>query len=220
MEQSRKEVLNVPKQFGKHGEEGIVPKDKYSTRTYSARAFVLEDPEKEGIRDADDLRALDFEIEGASIFETMGKIGNYFAQMFAQNMAVQVQHRMVAFYRDSLPDDVGEAEEFLKDIVPASMMEDILEKGTIAEFHEQFKKNWDSVSVPVKHVMMLVSEIIQDMMESDNLLFWQEPELIMIGNPSILESIEMTGATIGDEADEGMEAVVSYLKNAMTQEEE
>jgi hypothetical protein len=68
--------------------------------------------------------------------------------------------------------------------------------------------------------MMLVSEIIQDMMESDNLLFWQEPELIMIGNPSILDSIKMTGETIGDEADEGMEAVVDYLKNAMTQEEE
>jgi hypothetical protein len=42
----------------------------------------------------------------------------------------------------------------------------------------------------------------------------------MIGNPSILDSIKMTGETIGDEADEGMEAVVDYLKNAMTQEEE
>ena len=41
MEQSRKEVLNVPKEFGKHGEEGVIPSDKYATRTYSARAFTV-----------------------------------------------------------------------------------------------------------------------------------------------------------------------------------
>jgi hypothetical protein len=58
------------------------------------------------------------------------------------------------------------------------------------------------------------------MMESDNLLFWQEPELIIIGNPNVIESIQMQGATIEDEVEHGVDDVVNYLKQALKQEEE
>ena len=105
MEQSRKEVLNVPKDFGKHGEDGVIPSDKYATRTYSARAFILENP-KDGVKDANDLKTLDFEFDGSSVFEALGMLQNYLGQMFAQNMAVQVQHKIVEFYRDSMPKDL------------------------------------------------------------------------------------------------------------------
>ena len=121
MEQSRKEVLNVPKDFGKHGEDGVIPSDKYATRTYSARAFILDSP-KDGIKDANDLKPIDFEFDGASIFDALGQLQNYMGQMFAQNMAVNVQHRMVEFYRDSMPSDLTEAEEFMRKTVPPSYM--------------------------------------------------------------------------------------------------
>ena len=200
MEQSRKEVLNVPKQFGKHGEDGVIPSDKYATRTYSARAFILDSP-KDGIKDANDLTTRDFEFDGASIFDALGQLQNYMGQMFAQNMAVNVQHKMVEFYRDSMPKDLTEAEEFMRKTVPPSYMEEIERNGTFAEFHQQFMENWDKVEIPVMHVLTLLNDIVQQIMEGDNLLFWQEPELIIIGNPSVIESIQMQGATIEDEVE-------------------
>ena len=219
MEQSRKEVLNVPKEFGKHGEDGVIPSDKYATRTYSARAFILDSP-KDGIKDANDLKPIDFEFDGASIFEALGQLQNYLGQMFAQNMAVNVQHKMVEFYRDSMPKDLTEAEEFMRKTVPPQYMEEIERTGTFAEFHENFMNNWDKVEVPVNQMLHLVNDIVKQMMESDNLLFWQEPELIIIGNPSVIESIQMQGATIEDEVENGVDDVVKYLKQAMKQEEE
>ena len=83
MEQSRKEVLNVPKEFGKHGEDGVIPSDKYATRTYSARAFILDNPD-DGIKDANDLKTRDFEFDGASIFDALGKLQNYFTGIVCQ----------------------------------------------------------------------------------------------------------------------------------------
>ena len=219
MEQSRKEVLNVPKDFGKHGEDGVIPSDKYATRTYSARAFILDSP-KDGIKDANDLKPIDFEFDGASIFEALGKLQNYLGQMFAQNMAVQVQHKIVEFYRDSMPKDLTEAEEFIRRTVPPEYMEEIERNGSFADFHQQFMDNWDKVEIPIMHVLTLVADIVQQIMEEDNLLFWQEPELIIIGNPSIIESIQMQGATIEDEVENGVDDVVNYLKQAMKQEEE
>ena len=219
MEQSRKEVLNVPKEFGKHGEDGVIPSDKYATRTYSARAFILDSPD-DGIKDANDLTTRDFKFDGASIFEALGKLQNYLGQMFAQNMAVNVQNKMVEFYRDSMPSDLTEAEEFMRKTVPPSYMEEIERNGTFAEFHQQFMENWDKVEIPVMHVLTLLSDIVQQIMEGDNLLFWQEPELIIIGNPSVIESIQMQGATIEDEVESGVDDVVNYLKQALKQEEE
>ena len=219
MEQSRKEVLNVPKEFGKHGEDGVIPSDKYATRTYSARAFILDSP-KDGIKDANDLKPIDFEFDGASVFEALGKLQNYLGQMFAQNMAVQVQHKMVEFYRDSMPSDLTEAEEFMRKTVPPQYMEEIERTGTFAEFHQNFMDNWDKVEIPIMHVLTLVADIVQQIMEGDNLLFWQEPELIIIGNPSVIESIQMQGATIEDEVENGVDDVVNYLKQALKQEEE
>tara|TARA_Y100001973_G_scaffold79845_1_gene117408 strand:- start:74 stop:733 length:660 start_codon:yes stop_codon:yes gene_type:complete len=219
MEQSRKEVLNVPKEFGKHGEEGVVPSDKYATRTYSARAFILDDP-KDGIKDANDLKPIDFEFDGASIFEALGQLQNYLGQMFAQNMAVNMQHKLVKFYKDSMPTDLTEAEDFMRKTVPPSYMEEIERNGTFAEFHQQFMENWDKVEIPVAHVLHLVNDIVQQIMHDDNLLFWQEPELIIIGNPSVIESIQMQGATIEDEVENGVDDVVNYLKQAMKKEEE
>ena len=80
--------------------------------------------------------------------------------------------------------------------------------------------NWDKVEVPVNQMLHLVHDIVKQMMEGDNLLFWQEPELIIIGNPSVIESIQMQGATIEDEVENGVDDVVNYLKQAMKQEEE
>ena len=140
--------------------------------------------------------------------------------MFAQNMAVQVQHKMVEFYRDSMPTDLTEAEEFMRKTVPPKYMEEIERNGTFAEFHQQFMENWDKVEIPVMHVLTLLSDIVQQIMEGDNLLFWQEPELIIIGNPSVIESIQMQGATIEDEVENGVDDVVNYLKQALKQEEE
>ena len=219
MEQSRKEVLNVPKDFGKHGEDGVIPSDKYATRTYSARAFILENP-KDGVKDANDLKTLDFEFDGSSVFEALGMLQNYLGQMFAQNMAVQVQHKIVEFYRDSMPKDLTEAEEFMRKTVPPQYMEEIERNGTFAEFHQNFMDNWDKVEIPIMHVLTLVADIVQQIMEGDNLLFWQEPELIIIGNPSVVESIQMHGATIEDEVENGVDDVVNYLKQALKQEEE
>ena len=135
-------------------------------------------------------------------------------------MAVQVQHKMVEFYRDSMPKDLTEAEEFMRKTVPPSYMEEIERTGTFAEFHQNFMDNWDKVEVPVNQMLHLVNDIVKQMMESDNLLFWQEPELIIIGNPSVIESIQMQGATIEDEVENGVDDVVNYLKQAMKQEEE
>ena len=219
MEQSRKEVLNVPKDFGKHGEDGVIPSDKYATRTYSARAFILENP-KDGVKDANDLKTLDFEFDGSSVFEALGMLQNYLGQMFAQNMAVQVQHKIVEFYRDSMPKDLTEAEEFIRRTVPPEYMEEIERNGSFADFHQQFMDNWDKVEIPVMHVLHLVNDIVKQMMQSDNLLFWQEPELIIIGNPSVIESIQMQGATIEDEVKNGVDDVVKYLKQALEWEEE
>ena len=209
----------MPKEFKKHGEDGVIPSDKYATRTYSARAFILDNPD-DGIKDANDLKTRDFEFDGASIFDALGKLQNYLGQMFAQNMAVSVQNKLVEFYRDSMPTDLTEAEEFMRKTVPPSYMEEIERNGTFAEFHQQFMENWDKVEVPVNHMLHLVADIVKQIMESDNLLFWQEPELIIIGNPSVIESIQMQGATIEDEVESGVDDVVNYLKQALKQEEE
>lgn len=206
----------MPKDFKNFDTDKTVNRE-YDERTYYARAF-RQVPEFNGkdknIEGAEDLDVFDYEFSASSFPDALG-------QWIAHEVQVAVAtgiSSFVGFIEKVLNDVVDindEGHEFLLSYIPNELQE------TFSEMCEASIKadRQDTIAMPMGFIQNVMHRARDLWDEHNNYWFAHEPELVMFGNPNILGSMDVTGATTSDVADEGIDAMEQFLKNKMEEEE-
>ena len=192
-------------------------KDTVAKREYNVRQFVhtnkMIEPDK--LQDAEDIEVRDFTFQAGSYPEAMGLMLGDMVQNYAYNMCVKVLQTFHEWFENSgnvLTDD--EALEMLRgnDI--------ITDDDDIEEIKERIKNKWHEVMIPAGFAVDVLAKIVSNFRDMDNLLFWQEPELIIMGNPNLVQNMNITAETLDDKAKDGVKDIEKFLINFTSKKEE
>ena len=206
----------MPKAFDAFDDKKTV-KDTVAKREYNVRQFVhtnkMIEPDK--LQDAEDIEVRDFTFQAGSYPEAMGLMLGDMVQNYAYNMCVKVLQTFHEWFENSgnvLTDD--EALEMLRgnDI--------ITEDDDIEEIKERIKNKWHEVMIPAGFAVDVLAKIVSNFRDMDNLLFWQEPELIIMGNPNLVQNMNITAETLDDKAKDGVKDIEKFLINFTSKKEE
>tara|TARA_Y100000114_G_scaffold147822_1_gene160062 strand:+ start:4921 stop:5547 length:627 start_codon:yes stop_codon:yes gene_type:complete len=206
----------MPKAFDAFDDKKTV-KDTVAKREYNVRQFVhtnkMIEPDK--LQDAEDIEVRDFTFQAGSYPEAMGLMLGDMVQNYAYNMCVKVLQTFHEWFENSgnvLTDD--EALEMLRgnDI--------ITDDDDIEEIKERIKNKWHEVMIPAGFAVDVLAKIVSNFRDMDNLLFWQEPELIIMGNPNLVQNMNITAETLDDKAKDGVKDIEKFLINFTSKKEE
>ena len=206
----------MPKAFDAFDDKKTV-KDTVAKREYNVRQFVhtnkMIEPDK--LQDAEDIEVRDFTFQAGSYPEAMGLMLGDMVQNYAYNMCVKVLQTFHEWFENSgnvLTDD--EALEMLRgnDI--------ITDDDDIEEIKERIKNKWHEVMIPAGFAVDVLAKIVSNFRDMDNLLFWQEPELIIMGNPNLVQNMNITAETLDDKAKDGVKDIEKFLINFTSKREE
>ena len=199
----------MPKAFDAFDDKKTV-KDTVAKREYNVRQFVhtsnMIEPEK--LKDAQDIEVRDFTFQAGSYPEAMGLMLGDMVQNYAYNMCVKMLQSFHEWFEHSgqvLTDD--KALEILRS-------EDIItDEDDIEEIKEKIKNKWHEVMIPAGFAVDVLTKIVSNFRDMDNLLFWQEPELIIMGNPNLVQNMNITAETLDDKAKDGVKDIEKFLIN-------
>ena len=199
----------MPKAFDSFDDKKTV-KDTVAKREYNVRQFVHTDKmiEPDKVQDAEDIEVRDFTFQAGSYPEAMGLMLGDMVQNYAYNMCVKVLQTFHEWFENAgnvLTDD--EALEMLKgnDI--------ITDDDDIEEIKDRIKNKWHEVMIPTGFAVDVLAKIVENFRGMDNLLFWQEPELIIMGNPNLVQNMNVTAETLDDKAKDGVKDIEKFLIN-------
>lgn len=74
--------------------------------------------------------------------------------------------------------------------------------------------------IPAGFAVDVLAKIVSNFRDMDNLLFWQEPELIIMGNPNLVQNMNITAETLDDKAKDGVKDIEKFLINFTSKKEE
>ena len=206
----------MPKAFDAFDDKKTV-KDTVAKREYNVRQFVhtnkMIEPDK--LQDAEDIEVRDFTFQAGSYPEAMGLMLGDMVQNYAYNMCVKVLQTFHEWFENSgnvLTDD--EALEMLRgnDI--------ITDDDDIEEIKERIKNKWHEVMIPAGFAVDVLAKIVSNFRDMDNLLFWQDHELIIMGNPNLVQNMNITAETLDDKAKDGVKDIEKFLINFTSKKEE
>ena len=63
-------------------------------------------------------------------------------------------------------------------------------------------------------------KIMDDFRDDPNLIQWQEPELIVMGNPHLMEHMGIKAETVGDYAEDGLKDLAKFVMDFGTKVDE
>ena len=89
----------------------------------------------------------------------------------------------------------------------------ITDDDDIEELKERIKNKWHEVMIPAGFAVDVLAKIVENFRGMDNLLFWQEPELIIMGNPNLVQNMNVTAETLDDKAKDGVKDIEKFLIN-------
>ena len=75
---------------------------------------------------------------------------------------------------------------------------------------------WGEVPIPVDYSIKVLGKILEDFKENDNLIQWQEPEMIVMGNPHLMQHMGVKAETVGDYAEDGIKDLAKFVMNFAT----
>lgn len=201
----------MPRKFDKFNEENVSKKD-FEKRTYFGRTFLQFGGNTMGA-DADDLDVVDYEFNASSFPDALG-------QWIAKQVQVAVGNQVVKYTEficetlDEIIDGKGEGYEAIIDYI-GKHNKDAFDE-TIKEVHEGVLPE---MPIPAGFVRLVAHRILEIMNDHNNYMFWQEPQLLMFGNPDIIENMHIAAAnTIADEAKEGIDNIDAFLKTKFEEE--
>ena len=201
----------MPKKFENFNEENVSNRE-FEKRTYFGRAFVQFGGNTRGA-DAEDLSVVDYTMEASSFPDALG-------QWIAKQVQVAVGNQVVKYTEficetlDEIIDGKGEGYEAIIDYI-GKHNKDAFDE-TVKEVHEGVVPE---MPIPAGFVRLLAHQILEIMNDQNNFMFWQEPQLLMFGNPDIIENMHVAAAnTIADEAKEGIENIDAFLKTKFEEE--
>lgn len=206
----------MPKEYKKYDGKNIQD-TRYEKRAYAGRMFINPTAISSGETSEEDMENLeirDYSLEATSFPDAMSQWSSVMLQQYVSNTVVRIVQEFTEFFQSSLADNEELAKEWLE------LAGDDLDYEDLSDF---FGENWSKIPIPVSYAIDVLQNIMEGFKDLDNKVFWQEPELVVIGNPHILHNMGMGVETLDDVADKGMKEVTEFLKNAVQkskQEEE
>lgn len=205
-------MTKASKRFEQYDEDKTIV-SRAAKRTYAVRALVntLRMTDEEAVNDAADMEFRDYSYEASSYVEAMGNLMGDLVQNYAFNMCVKYFQTYIEFY-EKLADM---SEERIKEMVGNEIPAD-----EIKELKKKYKEMWGEVPIPVDYSIKVLGKILEDFKENDNLIQWQEPELIVMGNPHLMQHMGIKAETVGDYAEDGIEDLAKFVMNFATNPDE
>jgi hypothetical protein len=202
----------MPKQFDNFGEVNKVDRE-YEKRTYFARAFVALDGNKKGM-DAEDLEVFDYELEATSFQDAMGQYAAHQLQVAINNQSLRMARLLTEALQSAMS---GEGDGF--DTLMEYMGEE--NKDLVLEGIRLMKEgDIDDMPIPAKWVAAVIKAVHAMFDYENNGAFWQEPQLVMIGNPALISNMFVEAKTASDVAEEGVTKIEEFLKDKISNLEE
>ena len=195
----------------KQYDEGETIVSRAAKRTYAVRALVntMRMSDEEAVNDAADMEFRDYSYEASSYVEAMGKLMGDLVQNYAFNMCVKFLQTYIEFY-EKLADM---PEEQIKDMIAS---DEALSAKDINKLKEKYAEMWGEVPIPVDYSIKVLAKILEDFKENDNLIQWQEPEMIVMGNPHLMQHMGIKAETVGDYAEDGIKDLAKFVMNFAT----
>lgn len=202
----------MPKQFDNFGEVNKVDRE-YEKRTYFARAFVALDGNKKGM-DAEDLEVFDYELEATSFQDAMGQYAAHQLQVAINNQSLRMARLLTEALQSAMS---GEGDGF--DTLMEYMGEQ--NKDLVLEGIRLMKEgDIDDMPIPAGWVAAVIKAVQVMFDYENNGAFWQEPQLVMIGNPALISNMFVEAKTASDVAEEGVTKIEEFLKDKLSNLEE
>ncbi len=201
-------MAKASKRFEQYDEDKTI-NSRAAKRTYAVRALVntMRMSDEKAVNDAADMEFRDYSYEASSYVEAMGKLMGDLVQNYAFNMCVKFLQTYIEFYEEL----TDMSEEQLRDIVG-----DAIPADEIPELKKKYVDKWLEVPIPVDYSIKVLGRILEDFKQKDNLVQWQEPEMIVMGNPHLMQHMGVKAETVGDYAEDGIQDLAKFVMNFAT----
>jgi hypothetical protein len=202
----------MPKQFDNFGEVNKVDRE-YEKRTYFARAFVALDGNRKGM-DAEDLEVFDYELEATSFQDAMGQYAAHQLQVAINSQSLRMARLLIEALQSAMSGE-GDGFDTLIEYMGEQNKDLVLEGIRLMK-----EENIDDMPIPAGWVAAIIKAIQAMFDYENNGAFWQEPQLVMIGNPDLISNMFVEAKTASDVAEEGVTKIEEFLKDKLSNLEE
>ena len=215
----------MPKEFKQFDKDETVNRE-YSNRDYATRMFVTREGMAGNVSDVEDLEIIDFNISASSYPEAMGKWLGKVVQMYCANLAVFMSNEFTGHFANAI-DDIGhdKAKEMFMEVMNSedeiSSLTEEEKESKWEDFSKQYTETDDykDVRIKVGYAIEILDSIMENVIHSDNNIFWQEPEMVVMGNPNIIEGMKINAETVEDIAKDTVEKMETFLKQTTKSEQ-
>jgi hypothetical protein len=202
----------MPKQFDNFGEVNKVDRE-YEKRTYFARAFVALDGNSKGT-DAEDLEVFDYEFEATSFQDAMGQYAAHQLQVAVNNQALRMRRLLMEALQSAVNGE-GDGFETLMEYMGEQSKDLVLEGIRLMK-----EGDINDMPIPAGWIAAVIHAVQTMFDHENNGAFWQEPQLVMIGNPALISNMFVQAQTASDVAEEGVTKIEEFLKDKLSNLEE
>jgi hypothetical protein len=202
----------MPKQFDNFGEVNKVDRE-YEKRTYFARAFVALDGNRKGM-DAEDLEVFDYELEATSFQDAMGQYAAHQLQVAINSQSLRMARLLIEALQSAMSGE-GDGFDTLIEYMGEQNKDLVLEGIRLMK-----EENIDDMPIPAGWVAAIIKAVQAMFDYENNGAFWQEPQLVMIGNPDLISNMFVEAKTASDVAEEGVTKIEEFLKDKLSNLEE
>jgi len=210
----------MPKKFNGFDADKTINMN-YGKRDYHVRQFVNREAMiSDGVTDANDMETRDYSFQASSYPEAMGLLVGDMVQNYAFNMCVKFVAQFVEFFENAykiLDDDSVDINGMANSM---GLKLDIEDNDELESIKETAKNNWQNVRIPVGFALEILGKNLEAVKNFDNLAFWQEPELIIMGNPNLVENMHVQAETIDDVAKDAVKDMEKFLINFASKKDE
>lgn len=202
----------MPKQFDNFGEVNKVDRE-YEKRTYFARAFIALDGNRKGM-DAEDLEVFDYELEATSFQDAMGQYAAHQLQVAINSQSLRMARLLIEALQSAMSGE-GDGFDTLIEYMGEQNKDLVLEGIRLMK-----EENIDDMPIPAGWVAAIIKAVQAMFDHENNGAFWQEPQLVMIGNPALISNMFVEARTASDVAEEGVTKIEEFLKDKLSNLEE
>ena len=201
-------MAKASKRFEQYDEDKTI-NSRAAKRTYAVRALVntMRMSDEKAVNDAADMEFRDYSYEASSYVEAMGKLMGDLVQNYAFNMCVKFLQTYIEFYEELTDMSEEQLRNMVGDAIPAD---------EIPELKKKYVDKWLEVPIPVDYSIKVLGRILEDFKQKDNLVQWQEPEMIVMGNPHLMQHMGVKAETVGDYAEDGIQDLAKFVMNFAT----
>ena len=201
-------MAKASKRFEQYDEDKTI-NSRAAKRTYAVRALVntMRMSDEKAVNDAADMEFRDYSYEASSYVEAMGKLMGDLVQNYAFNMCVKYLQTYIEFYEELTDMSEEQLRNMVGDAIPAD---------EIPELKKKYVDKWLEVPIPVDYSIKVLGRILEDFKQKDNLVQWQEPEMIVMGNPHLMQHMGVKAETVGDYAEDGIQDLAKFVMNFAT----